>query len=237
MLANLGVYSPAVVVGDRYAPLDDLSGIDELLGLDSTVRGLLSFPELTSRAERLLTAAGRYASQVPPEHYLDLLPGARDGVSHTYCMYRRDGSPFMFHQTTIGVVCRIVGRGEKFRYFVRPGRSGVPELDFVSHLGEFAVFGEPEAATPMPLLIAAIDEVARDIGTVDSVRHGIALGRRVDFSFGQKSIHEFLQMMTYALLQHTRQLMAIVSGLSIEPDGEISEREFEGLEVPAQIFD
>ena len=236
-LYRLGIRgTPVVVVGDRYAIGVDLTSVDELLGLSPGTGGrVLEVEEVVRRAGRILFAAGRFARQLPLEHGNDLLPGLKNTVSQ---IRRRDGSLYLPHVTAIGLVRHIIGHGEKLRFYVRPASRGKrEENDFVDHIGEFSAFGEPPEATPMPSLIGVLDELGVDISTAESELKDLDFSRRVDFFFGTKTIHQFVQMMTVSLAHHTRQLMTFVSHLGIEPDAPLGERDFEGLQLPTNVFD
>lgn len=68
-------------------------------------------------------------------------------------------------------------------------------------------------------------------------------GRETDFTqpgrvyYGEVSLHEVLERTGWHSGQHTRQLMLTLQRLGIEPDGPLGDDAFEGLPMPANIWD
>jgi hypothetical protein len=222
---------PVVAAGDRYLVSPQLPELDELLGFEPEAVELLSGSELVDRAGELLLAAMRFARQLPPERYDDPTPGLEgvkalvlpDGTPSVL----PDGRPYIPHATSIGLVRHIVGHGVKFLLFATEPGSGVFE-----RAATFGPLGEPDDSLGLADIERETERVRLAI-----VRCRPELDRRVPTYAGTKTVHEMLQVTTFSLAQHTRQLESIVRSLGTEPDGPLGEAAYRGLGLPAAIWE
>jgi hypothetical protein len=55
--------------------------------------------------------------------------------------------------------------------------------------------------------------------------------------YGPQAVHDLLDRSTWHTAQHARQLMDLLRRFGIEPDGPLTEKDFEGLPLPEGVFD
>lgn len=227
---------PVVSANGRYVLGYDLAKVDELVGLNNA-SSLLSADELTARAVKLLAAATRYATQLPPAHYDDPVPGM-EGVKPPFklpgghVLVLADGTPYVPHGTYLGLYRHIIGHGTHYKHFLEQ-----PEDTYYATLATYTQFGEPSLHLSMAELAAMCNAVVEGIVAFWRTRPRIRLDRVLDTFTGEQTLHQMLHRETYSLAQHTRQLMHVLLKLNITPDGAIGEPEFEGLNVPPRIWD
>lgn len=229
--------APVITRGDRHVGGIDLDDIDELLGLGSEKgKRLLPGDELIKRSTRVMDAAARYARQLPPEHYDDDFPGL-EGVEPPMVLpdgthyQREDGSLLIPHRTWLGLVHHIEAHSHLQRGLV----TADSRLDPSTIVG-YTSYGQPAASVTAPESARQIEEEAERVRAWWTNAPPDTLQRQLQPFFGPKTLHEMLQVNTYSLVQHTRQLMAALHVLGIEPDGAIGDAEYEGLEMPADVW-
>lgn len=214
----------------------DFEKLDELIGLQHHAGGrLLPGAELVERACRLLTTALRYAHQLPPAHYDDLIPGMEDDQKETFVLdghvlVAEDGKPYVPHRTSMGLVRHIFGHGYKFRLEVEH-----PETD-LSHIGIYAQTGEPGEGPTVAELDARMQVIVADIQRWWAKVAPVELERPMRTFAPGETLQLTLQREVYSMTQHTRQLMTVVSNLGIEPFRRLEEAEFEGLQLPEGVW-
>lgn len=226
---------PVVSVGDRHILGFDLAQVDALIGSAET---LVELPggELVARAVRLLAAATRFACQLPAARYDDTCPGMENVkvpfvLAGGHVLVLSDGSPYVPHGTYLGLFRHILCHGEKFRHFVLN-----PTGDF-SDIGLYAQFGEPLPRLGIRDLAERAQSISRDIERWWQQTRGRDLEHPMLTFLGPQTLRQMLQRETYALAQHTRQLMDVLRRLAIEPDQPIGEDDLAGLCVPAGVWD
>jgi hypothetical protein len=238
-LVALGVFRmPVIRRGKHHASGFVPAEIDALLGIsaDPSSRAL-SGTEIVERSTLLLEAVQRYARQVPPEHYEDDFPSLA-GVEPPIVMegevliHPVDGLPYVPHRSFIGLVRHIVKHG---LHLIRAIEEPDPDLDSMTHM-QYESWGEPARETGIDDLIPVMDQTVARIRQWWDETGGVDLGHVTSTYVGQRTTREILQRNTYALVQHTRQLMGLLRSLGIEPDGPIGDELAEGLNVPAGIF-
>lgn len=220
-----------MAIGERFLAFPQLHELDAALGVDSEGEQLLPGDELVERARTLLAAAARFARQLPRGHYDDPTPGSDasgplilpDGTE----VRLPDGTPYMPHATSLGLVRHIVGHGAKALLLVED-----PGADAVANAATFGPFGEPAAGVPMEGILAEIERL----------RAGLAarrpdLGRLIVTYMGEKTVHQVIGANTYSLAQHTRQLESILRSLGLEPDRALGEADYEGLGLPEAVWE
>jgi glutaredoxin 3 len=237
-LEALGKLSiPWIRKGDAWVYGVDLGGVDELIGLsiDPTARAL-PINELVSRAADFLKIAGKVAMRIPEDRYNDLTPTLEKFKGAFF--FNADGSPYVPHGTFKSLVHHIAGHGEKFKR-VALASDGVHEFGFELTLatGENISFGEPDIATPMYRVVAAMELTAKDIRAWLAGGHAGDLRTTVETLGGEVSIHQFLQTMTCSLAQHTRQLLEVADRCGVASTDGIGETELEGLLMPSGIWE
>lgn len=231
---------PVVMRGDEYVTGFDLAGVDALLGLAAEgpeARAQLSGAELLARTARAVTTVAALAEQVPAEHLDDPLPGQADNAA---VLYRRDGSPYIPHRTTRGLIAHVVGHAEKVRCIIElcaAGPEHVVQPEFAAHPAEFGAFGEPEEGTDLRALVDALRALAEQLGQAASGADALDLSPVLNFASYDMPIRQFLEVMTVSTMVHTLQLEAILAGLGIEPAATLAAGDRAGLELPDKLFD
>jgi hypothetical protein len=227
---------PLVTRGDRYATGFDLAQIDDLLDIARDTDGRsLTGAELVDRALRILPAAMRFARQLPPARYEEEIPGM-EGVTIPLIlpdgtpMLLDDDTPYVPHRTYLGLVRHIVGHGAKFAWLAEN-----PDVD-ISHPAKFASLGEPEESLGVEQLAERAQVSVDEIHRWWDATAGSNLESVMNTYMGPQTLHDMLQFTVNSLAQHTRQLMSALREWGIEPDGPIGEAEYEGLRLPAGVW-
>lgn len=213
----------------------DFEKLDRLLGISKTsVVRALNGQELVERACRIVGSAMRYARQLPREAYDFPFPGMENArppfMQGDHVVVDEEGVPFVPHGTHIGLVRHIVCHITKFRHEAQN-----PGADY-TNWGLYAQLGEPSQR----MMLDELEE--RVSATILSIQRWWEQARDEDLNVeirtfsGQETLRKMLQREVYSLAQHTRQLMALLRKLGIEPDGPIGEKEYEGLYLPDELW-
>jgi hypothetical protein len=234
----LGVIGlPIVAKGDHYVIGFDPTKIDALVGFsDTRDRSLLPGHELVARSRAMLEAAARYARQLRPYDYDILIPGM-EGVEGPLVLpdgtvlRLPDGTPYLPHRTTPGLVGHSLAHGVKFGFIAQH-----PDYD-VTDVAVFALIGEPREDVSINWLVRELARVADEIWRWWQMTAGADLAHEMRTYMGPKSLHEMLQAMAYSLVPHTRQLMTILVDLGIAPDGPLTEDDRRGFDLPANVWE
>lgn len=208
-LQALGARSvPVVAKGDEFVIGQSLRDVGAFLGLDAEDAGILAPGELVQRLDWVLAAAQRYLRQLPDSQMLAELPGRpRSYRMLTYHIF----------QITRGFL--VVARGGELTYELL----GLPAGDDLVRFADIADDGE----------IARQDLLAWWAGS----------GQSADFAapvatyYGPQSLHDTLERTAWHTAQHVRQMLFILDGLDIAPDGPIGDCELAGLPLPTEVWD
>jgi len=208
-LQALGARSvPVVAKGDEFVIGQSLRDVGAFLGLDAEDAGILAPGELVQRLDWVLAAAQRYLRQLPDSQMLAELPGRpRSYRMLTYHIF----------QITRGFL--VVARGGELTYELL----GLPAGDDLVRFADIADDGE----------IARQDLLAWWAGS----------GQSADFAapvatyYGPQSLHDILERTAWHTAQHVRQMLFILDGLDIAPDGPIGDCELAGLPLPTEVWD
>jgi hypothetical protein len=227
---------PVVARGETHVLGRDLAEIDRLFGWRSTPRKPLPAADLVYRMQMLLRAAARYARQLPPEHYGDVIPG-QEHVSGPLMLAdgsvlrRSDGSHYIPHHTYFDLAAHIAGHGDKFLHLALH-----PDSNAFSRIETFAPLGEPGADATLDEVCDQLAEAADAIGRLSGGFSTRDLAAPVRSPDGLTTLHAMLDSMTYSTAQHSRQLLAVLELLGIEPDGPLSDADYEGLALPVTTW-
>ena len=66
---------------------------------------------------------------------------------------------------------------------------------------------------------------------------GHDFNRQAQCYYGAQSLHDFLERTAWHAGQHARQLMLVLEKLGIEPDRPLTDEDFAGLPMPAEVWD
>ncbi|MEV0184588.1 hypothetical protein AB0I54_35710 [Streptomyces sp. NPDC050625] len=208
---------PVLTRGDQFVFGLDLAMVDEILGVQSE-GAYLQVEELVSRSVRTVDAALRFLRQFPVERYEDGLPG-RPG--RTY---------FGLVNHVVGHLCRLVLVAEE------------RDTDF-SPVAVYALAGyqSPEGEDYLKAGTTIADVEARASDLQGRAATWLASGddpdRVVEMFYGAVPLRRVIESNAYSVMQHTRQMQAVITFLGLQPDGPIDPTEFEGLNLPHALWD
>lgn len=208
-LQALGVRTvPVVAKGNDYVMGLSLRDVGAFLGLEDQGAGMLPAEELIQRLDWILAAAQRYLRQLPDSQMLAQLPGRpRSYRDLTYHL-------FQITRAFLGLAS-----GQELTY-EKLGES--PGDDLLT----FADIADDGEATRQDLL-----------AWWESTGAEMDFEMEVATYYGPQSLHETLERTAWHTGQHARQLLFILEGLDIAPDGPIGDRELSGLPLPDQVWD
>ncbi len=199
---------PVVAKGNEFVMGLSLRDVGEFLGLDNQGPGMLPPGELVRRLDLVLSAAQRYLHQLTDDQMQAQLPGRpRSYRDLTYHL-------FQISRAFLGVAA-----GETLTY----EKLGETPPD---HLATFAdIANDGEAARQALLSWWSGGGSEMDFATT------------VSTYYGPQSLHETLERTTWHTAQHVRQLIYILEGQGIAPDGPIGEEVLSGLPLPEGVWD
>ena len=202
---------PVLARGDDHIIGLDMARVLSFLDSSETVPEVLTAPELVDRVEQLVPAALRFAAQLPPGRHNEPIPG-------------RD-------RTYLGLANHIVAHVEMFLTLADGAEFTLEGVD------EEILRGlERRIDSPGELGPRAREATGRLKDWLSAV-NAEELARIVRTFFGDQTVHALLAGCAYSVAQHTRQLMAVLQMLGIEPDDPIGEDSFAGLPMPAGVWE
>ena len=208
-LQALGARSvPVVAKGDDFIIGQSLREVGAFLGLDEEGADILPPGELVQRLDWILAAAQRYLRQLPDSQMLAELPGRpRSYRDLTYHIF----------QITRGFL--VVARGGELTHVLLGLTAGDDLVTFAD--------------------IADDGEIARQdlLAWWQGPGQGMDFDAAVPTYYGPQSLHDILERTTWHTAQHVRQMLFVLDGLNIPPDGPIGERELAGLPLPIEVWD
>ncbi|MBT5190968.1 MAG: NrdH-redoxin [Rhodospirillaceae bacterium] len=208
-LQALGVRTvPVVAKGNDYVMGLSLRDVGAFLGLDDQGADMLPPGELIQRLDWILSAAQRYLRQLPDDQMHAQLPGRP-----------RSYRDLTYHLFQISRAFLGMASGEELTY-EKLGESPGDELV------TFADIADDGEKARQDLLAWWRDGGAERDFTVT-----------VPTYYGPQPLHETLERTAWHTGQHVRQLMFILDGLNIAPDGPIGDRELSGLPLPEGVWD
>jgi glutaredoxin 3 len=211
MLAALGVRAiPVIRRGDDVVVGMSLAAVDDFLGIDrSVVEDEPPPQELAKRMSRVMMLAIEYGSLLPPSEHETCIPG-------------RD-------RTYLGLVAHVVGHVGRFVRLTE-----APEDDY-SDVAIFEPLGQPPAAATFEELAALARELDTELVSWSASSPDLTVPTRT--FFGEQTLGWLMLSTTYSVVQHTRQLRAVLEMLAIEPAREIDPTDLVGLRIPTGIWD
>lgn len=201
---------PIVARGDDWANGAVFRDVARVAGFDYTDRAMAPPGELVDKVSMILAAAGRYLSQIPEDRLDEMLPGR----------------PRSYRQ----LVYHVINIPEVF-------------LDRVQHDAPYTYEAllsilPPEIETKQDLLAfgETIERRWKDWWANEGP--GTDFRQPGKVYYGEVSLHEVLERTGWHSGQHTRQIILMLrEKLGIEPDGPLTDADFEGLPMPKQVWD
>jgi hypothetical protein len=211
-LNQLGAMAlPVVSVGNKFAIGLNMQQVFELIGLDEDPPELMAAGHLVERIEQIVVAAVRYGGQLPVSHHDQTIPG-------------RD-------RTYLGLTNHIVRHVEKFLGFALGAHVAPGGTDPV------VLRGHERRVDPPSRLPARADLAFSELRAWFAEASAGELDRIVETSFGKQTLHSLLASCAFSVAQHTRQLMAVLDMLEIDPDGPLTDGHYEGLPMPTGVWE
>jgi glutaredoxin len=208
-LARFGLKQvPVVTRGKEWADGQVLKDVARLAGIALGGPKLLSVPELRKRLDAILSGAERFLGQLPQQELKTHLANRPRSYADLAFHIFNIADAFLEHEAGIPLTFDAYNR-------VPP-----PEMRDKSALNAYG------------------QDVRRRL---DAWFAGPGASRdwnaRADVYYGTQTMHEFLERTTWHAGQHARQLMWGLERLGIEPERPLGPEIFEGLPMPANVWD
>ena len=209
---------PVITRGEKFAFGLDLKQVDDVLGIAHDTSDSPAPEELLDRTLRVVDAALRFGRQLPEPRYHDGLPGRSE-------------------RSYLGLVNHVVAHLSRFVAVAER-----PDLDATDIRTYSNAYDQP--INEDPLKPGTTYEDIRQRGEAYKARAIAWAGsaaadysRAVPTFYGPQTVRTILESNAYSVVQHTRQLQAVVTFLGYKPDGPIGEAEYTGLKLPTALWD
>ena len=208
-LRALGVRTvPVVARGRDYVFAQELADVSRFIGREVQFRRLAPH-ELVGKWLTVLEAAQRHVVQLPPERLAERATPGRDRSIRdlAYHVYQVPDS------------------------FLRAVENGVEDLTSIYN-------------APPPPSVTTTEQI-RDFGasvTARVRRWWAALpdkscAENVKTYYGLQPLHHLLERCTWHSAQHARQIIAVLEGFGIAPDGRLTAQDYAGLPLPNGLWE
>jgi len=208
-LHEMGVRTvPVVARGREYVFAQALEDVSRFLGKDVQMKRLP--PEaLVQKWLKVLAAAQRHVVQLPAARLRERATAGRD----------RSIRDLAYHVYQVPDA------------FLQAVENGVEDLTAVYN-------------APPPPQVKTVEQIrAYGAGVAARVQRWWAAapdksGRQtVKTYYGERALHELLERCTWHSAQHARQIIAVLEGFGIQPDGPLSADDYAGLPMPAGLWE
>ncbi len=210
-LLALGVRNvPVVARGREYVFAQNTGKLLEFLGLGGTRREALAPAQLYQRWTTVLRAAQRYVRQIPDATLAERVIPNRE-------------RPIRLLGHHVFRICAAFLESAVDGVAFDEKTSNLPPAEGTCLTGEqIAQYGEG--------VIARLDAWWQ--GLADR-----SCTQPLATYYGTQSTHELFERSTWHSAQHTRQLIAVLDRLGIEPDGRLMPQDLAGLPLPAGLWE
>jgi len=208
-LLEMGVKTvPVVARGKEYVFAQALEDVSRFIGKDVRFDRLPP-DELMRKWLHVLRAAQRHARQIPAGRLQERATPGRDRSIRTlaYHVYQ---IPDAFLQAVEDGVENLTAV-----YDVPPP----PEVKTVEHI---AAYGSRIEKRLQAWWNALPDKSCR---------------RTVKTYYGERPLHELLERCTWHSAQHARQIISVLEGFGVEPDGRLTAADYAGLPLPKGLWE
>lgn len=199
---------PIVTRGDEWANGQVLRDVARLCGIAYGEVRLLPVAEMRARLDTVLAGAARFLAQMPDEALARMLPNRPRSFAQLGWHIANIADAFLEHE------------------------DGIP-LTFDSYMR----VPTPEQSGREQLVAYAQTMRQRMADWFDGPGRACDWSKRADVYYGEQTMHEFLERTLWHAGQHVRQLMWVLEGIGIAPDGPLGRETFEGLPMPEKIWD
>lgn len=198
---------PVLARGKEFVFGQSLKDVAKFVGVKEFKQERLPPAALMGKWLTVLTAAQRYARQIPSERLEERIIQGRD----------QSARHMAYHVFRIG------------HAFLQTAVHGVEDWTTIS-------MEHPPADVRTGSEIAAYGErVKQQLSDWWNTERDQSCQREVTTFTGKQSLHEFLERQTWHSAQHVRQIAAALEGLGIEPDGPLTQQDLAGLPLPSGL--
>ena len=208
-LRALGVRTvPVVTRGRDYVFAQELADVSRFVGKDVEFERLPA-PVLVRKWLRVLEAAQRHVLQLPPERLGERATPGRD----------RSIRDLAYHVYQVPDA------------FLQAVQDGVQDLTAVYN------------AAP-PASVRSVEDIRRYGAAVAAklqswwdTRREQGCAERIATYYGDQPLHHLLERCTWHSAQHARQIVAVLEGFGIAPDGPLTAADYAGLPMPDGLWE
>ena len=202
---------PVLARGDDHVIGLDMDRVRAFIGAEEAPPEVLPAHELVQRVEQFVPAAVRLAAQLPSDCHDQSIPGRK--------------------RTYLGLANHIVAHVEIFLTLAGGAAFTLEGID------EEVLRGlERRIDPPQELRARALEAAGRLREWLSAVAPD-ELDRVVPTFFGDQTVHQLLAGCAYSVAQHTRQLMSVLEMLGIQPAEPVGQDAYEGLPMPAGVWE
>ena len=208
-LRALGVRTvPVVARGSEYVFAQELADVSAFVGRKVDFQRLAP-PALYDKWQQVLSAAQRHVMQIPAARLAERATPGRDRSIRDLAYH--------VHQVPDS--------------FLQAVEDGVQDLTSVYN-------------APPPAEVTRVEQI-RDYGRSVSARlerwwrrnGDRAAQAKVQTYYGEQPLHHVMERCTWHSAQHARQIMAVLEGFGITPEGPLSATDYAGLPMPAGLWE
>ena len=189
----------------------DMDQVRAFIGSGEPPPEVLPAADLVQRVERLVPAALRFAGQLPTDCHDRQIPGR--------------------NRTYLGLANHIVAHVEMFLTLAGGAAFTLDGVD------EDVLRGLERHIDPPHRLGVRAGEATSRLRDWLAAAASEDLDRVVPTFFGDQTVHTLLAGCAYSVAQHTRQLMAVLESLGVEPDEPVGQDAYAGLPMPAGVWE
>lgn len=197
---------PAVAVGERIVHGWNPRGFAELVGVPYTEAPQLAPVELAERLDRIVQATQRVMRQVPTDRLDARTPGGERTI--------RD---LGYHIFRLSLVFRDAAAEDRF-----------PEAWLLEKVPAELSDGQEIASYGTRVREQLVQWFAEHAGE--------SFSRTIQTYYGPQSLHALLERTAWHAAQHLRQVYALLEGMGITPDQQLTAKDYAGLPLPAAIW-
>lgn len=210
-LLSLGVQTvPVLAKGGQYIFCQNMEDVAEFVGLQGTGHTPLPPEALIGKWIAVLRAAQRYIRQIPNQELSERAIANRDRSIRLLSHHIfRIGEAFL--ETAIDDV----------EYWTN--NANVPPKD--------------GSCTTREEIVAYGDAIIERIDTWWDTLDDKSCQQKIKTFYGTPPMHQLFERSTWHSAQHTRQMIAVLERLGIEPNGRLAAEDLAGLPLPERVWD
>ena len=201
---------PTVARGKEYVDAHNLEQVAKFVGLTGTGHVPLPPDVLFAKMIKIHRAAQRYIRQIPNDK-MNL------SATHNRARPIRLVCHHIFRIGEAHLECAVDGK----QYSNNITSKTLSDTEFTTG-EELARYGDE--------VIARLEQWWNKLADR-------SFQQKIETYYGPISLHEFIERSTWHPAQHARQLMAVLEGFGIEPDGRLTAEDLAGLPLPERLWE